>query len=60
MKCDKGYAIKEFDLGWAFVIVFGMVKTPIGKNSKLYFDTKEQIVAELDSLGMKPEEYCIL
>ena len=60
MKCDKRYAIKQFDLGWAFVIVFGMVPTPIGKRNRLYFGLKEEIVKELESLGIKSEEYCVL
>ena len=56
----NGYAIKQLALGWAFVIKFGMVPTPIGRNSQLYFETKEDIIKELESLGVKPDEYDVL
>ena len=51
----KLFAIKRFELGWAFT--FCGVVTGIGSKTRRYFDTKEELVTMLDSLGIGPSEY---
>ena len=58
----KPFGIEKFDKGWAFT--FGTfhphkIVVGIGKHNQRYFESKEEIVEELESLGIKQEEYAI-